>query len=136
MNKKLLLLSTLLTSSLAFASLQANWQDWIPSKKALLIGGAALTGATAIKYLFYRKSMEMVNIAEDEIAETGYTANDKCLRATVTLEAHGSTEDLHNNYSFYLTNHDKSTWHKIVNWFFVERSIKHSPSARSKADQY
>lgn len=132
MNKKTLLLTTLFTSSLAIAPLQANWQDWFPSKKALLISGVALTGVAAIKYLFYRKAMEMVSLAENEIAKPGFKETNKFLRTEVTLAARGSTPDFHNNYSFYLTNSDKSLWHKMLNWF-VKRDIKYVPNAGSKA---
>lgn len=60
MNKKLLILSAILTISLAITPLQANWQDWIPSKKALLIGaaGTAVTWAIISK-IFYNKYAKM-----------------------------------------------------------------------------
>lgn len=137
MNKKTLLLTTLLTSSLAIAPLQANWQDWFPSKKALLISGVALTGVAAVNYLFYRKAMEMVSLAEKEIPKPRFKETNKFLRTKVTLEFHGPVAEnsFYNSYSFYLTKHDKSTWHKIVNWLFVKRSIEHLPSVRSEADQ-
>lgn len=45
MNKKFLLLTALLISSLAIAPLQANWQNWLPSKTTIVVGSLTTLAA-------------------------------------------------------------------------------------------
>src|SRR5690554_4047736 len=108
MNKKLLLLSTLLTSSLAIAPVQANWQEWIPSKKALLIKTAS-TAVTwgIISKIFYNKYADMHN--NGQVSGT-------CLRIKVKSEQ--DTDEENNRIDRYSP---KSKWLRFIpglSWSF------------------